>query len=261
MKSTVGFVLFGSNQLKAADYLLSRVRKFHPDAYIMIISDRGADYTELVNKYNTEYMYCTKKIGYPVEPYGYSKENVKEFLMRMYVACVRSNTTHLVYLEEDVQIFREVTVETNTAVTGFKTCWPDGSKFPKGFPDEFINLLHKYSLRKPNVNGYGAMGGTIINTSKFYVDFEYVNEFIDKEFDNVSKYYPTIGWIDCFLTWYFLVGGHMYEQNPNAIEVSFDSLEEEHPTAQIAHGFKKYYEKKQQIHIENTHYFELLRGV
>mgnify|MGYP003351968326 CR=1 FL=1 len=45
--SSLSFVLFGSNQLQSADFVLENIRKHDPDNYIAILSDCGADYTQI----------------------------------------------------------------------------------------------------------------------------------------------------------------------------------------------------------------------
>jgi hypothetical protein len=53
--SSLSFVLFGSNQLQSADFVLENIRKHYPDNYIALLSDCGADYTNLSKSRTGEY--------------------------------------------------------------------------------------------------------------------------------------------------------------------------------------------------------------
>ena len=229
--SSLSFVLFGSNQLQSADFVLENIRKHYPDNYIALLSDCGADYTNLSKKYNTEYFYSKKKLSYPVQPFGWRKDKVIDFLERLYIACLRCNTTHIMYVEEDVIVFKQLVIPDDAEVIGFKTCYPDGSKFPNGFPDEFIRITEQFSGVKPNVIGYGAQGGAVLKVDTFINNFYKIKQFLLDNMDHIQdNIYPTAGWIDCFLTWYYLLCGKKYVFNPNYIEVN-DRFDYNNPPA------------------------------
>lgn len=244
--STLGFVLFGSNQLNCADHCLKYVRKFYPIEYVLIVSDNGADYSELSRKYNTEYLYCTKKLGYPKQPYGYRKESVIEFLDRFYIACLRTNTTHLMNLEEDNVVMKRLEISDGIEVAGWKPCNDDGTPFSNGFPNRFIDILTKQSGVRPNVPGYGAGGGTVLKVSTFLKNYERIKSFVEINLDFIQdNIYPTAGWIDCFFTWVYMLCGKPYTYNTNLMQIHIqkesDFIPENIPqNIEVVHGYKFY---------------------
>lgn len=244
--SSLGFVLFGSNQLNCADHCLMHVRKHYPDAYVMIVSDNGADYSELVKKYNTDYFYAHKKLGYPKHPHGYRKQEVVDFLERFYIACIRTNTTHLMNLEEDNVVMKRLEISDGIEIAGWKPCNDDGTPFPNGFPQDFIDLITFYSGVTPNVPGYGAGGGTVMKVSTFLNNYHNLKTFILTNLDKIQEnIYPTAGWIDCFFTWFYMLCGKPYTYNTNLMQIHIKSESEfdvnKIPSnVEVVHGYKFY---------------------
>lgn len=242
--ATLGFALFGSNQLESADFVLSHVRKHYPDNYIMIISDKGEDYTELSKKYNTEYFYSKTKIGYPQQPFGYKSPSVMEFLERFYLACIRSKCTHIMYLEEDVVIFKPLQIDDDLEIQGYKVAYPDGTPFENGFPDQLMKMIERFCEVKPNVTSYGCQGGAVFKVSTFIENYSRIMKFFEENLpfiqDNV---YHTAGWIDCFFTLYYLLCGKSYKHNTNYIEVDSNyELKDTPEWAELAHNYKWFYD-------------------
>lgn len=246
--STLGFVLFGSNQLSCADHCLMHVRKHYPDAYVIIISDNGADYSELVKKYNTDYFFASKRLGYPQQPFGYRKEGVLDFLERFYIACIRTNTTHLMNLEEDNVIMKPLEISDGIEIAGWKPCNDDGTPFENGFPNLFSDIIASYSGVYPNVPGYGAGGGTVMKVETFLLHYHQIKNFINANLDYIQdNVYPTVGWIDCFFTWFYMLCGKPYTYNTNLMQIHINSPEEfviENipKNVEVIHGYKFYSE-------------------
>lgn len=244
--STLGFVLFGSNQLNCADHCLENVRKHYPDEYIIIVSDNGADYSELAKKYNTDYFFASKKLGYPRQPYGYRKEQVLDFLERFYIACLRTNTTHIMNLEEDNVIMKRLEISDGIEIAGWRPCNDDGTAFPNGFPEKFMDILTYYSGVRPNVPGYGAGGGTVLRVETFLLNYPKIKEFITNSLDAIQDtVYPTAGWIDCFLTWVYMLCGKPYTFNTNLLQISIEKESDFIPdnipkNVEVVHGYKFY---------------------
>lgn len=244
--STLGFVLFGSNQLNCADHCLSHVRKHYPDEYILIVSDNGADYTELVKKYNTDYFFAHKKLGYPKQPFGYRKQEVVDFLERFFIACIRTDTTHLMNLEEDNVVMKRLEISDGIEIAGWKPCNDDGTPFANGFPKSFIDCITHYSGVTPNVPGYGAGGGTVMKVETFLQNYHQIKSFILNHLDDIQdNIYPTAGWIDCFFTWFYMLCGKPYTYNTNLMQIHL-SKESEFDvnkipkSVEVVHGYKFY---------------------
>lgn len=245
MTTSLSFALFGSNQLQAADFALENIRCHYPDAYCVIISDAGADYSALAKKHHTEYFYFQKKLGYPAEPFGYRTAGVLEFFDRMYFACLRAPSTHLMYTEEDVIVLKKITIDPDIEMLGYKTAYPDGSRFPNGFPEAFRRIIFDFSGCVPNVTSYGSQGGCVLRVSTYLENYQKIRKFTQDNLDYIQDcIYPTAGWIDCFLSWFFLLSGKPHTFNPRFLEVPADyDLNSAPDWAELANGYKKYYDR------------------
>jgi hypothetical protein len=243
--SSLSFALFGSNQLAAARQTLASIRRHYPNSYCAIISDCGADYSELVQEFSTEYFYYRRKLSYPTQPYGWRREGVMEFLQRLYFAALRCGTTHIMYVEEDVLIFKPLEIPDEAEIIGFKTCYPDGSRFPNGFSDAFLDMIRDFSGKDSDVTGYGAQGGCVLNVKTYLDNYARIVDFINKNLDYIQdNVYATAGWIDCFLTWYYMLCGKKYTHNTNYLEVN-DAFDYGNPPphAELATHYQGFYVK------------------
>jgi len=219
--SSLGFVHYTTKGQKyAGSKVMENVRQFYPDAFYMVINDAGEDRTDDCIKYNAEYYHSQKRMGYPEEPYGYSLENVLEFWERFYIACFRTNTTHLLYLEDDIRIIKPITFPEDVEVYSLPAGFPDGTPFPNGFPQAFMQHIYDYSGVWPNVNSYNASGGTIFNVKTFKDNYGHIVQWMKNNFDNVKYYmYQKMGWQDSFGTYFYLLSGKRYTTNPNFCNV------------------------------------------
>lgn len=218
--TSLGFAHFGTpGQHLAGEQLMKNIREFYPTSYYMFIGDKNDNRIESCTKYNVEYYQSQRALGYPQEPYGYELDTVLEFWERMYIACVRANTTHLVYLEDDVKLLKPMTFP-DVDIYGFDTSFANGDKFPNGFTDEFMNIIEKYSGVKPNVNGYGAPGGTIFKVKTFLDNYHHIKSWAEQNFNFIRhNVYEKMGWHDSFNTYFFLLAGKKYYKNPNVVNV------------------------------------------
>jgi len=241
--ASLGFVMTSSNQPLSGEVTLKQMRKHYPDSYCMILGVGNTDYFNLSKKYNTDYFESKNKLGYPKEPYGWRKKDILEFLEKFYIAFLRTNTTHMMYLEEDVLVLKNIILNDSIEIAGYKTCYPDGSRFPNGFPDQFTKMIKDFSGVTPNINGYGAGGGTVMKVDTFLENYPKIKKFIEENIDYIQdKIYPTAGWIDCFLTWYYLLCGKKYTFNPLFQEVDNNfTIENAPPWLEVATGCKIHY--------------------
>jgi len=143
------------------------------------------------------------------------------------------------YLEEDVVILKEIIIEESDEIIGFQTSYPDGTKFPNGFPDLFIESIEEYSGIRPKILGYGAEGGSIIKVSTFLENYDRIKKYIIENFDNIQdNIYPKVGWIDCFITWIYLLCAKEYKHNPKFRH--FD-IENAPVDTELVTAYKKHY--------------------
>jgi hypothetical protein len=239
--ATIGFFNCVSTQPRATEESVKSIRQFHPDTFFMIACDAGPDYYDLCKKYNIEYYHSQTNLSYPVQPFGYRKEKILEWLSRFYIACVKTNTTHLMMVEDDVVLVKPVTVEDDWEVAAHDT-----TKDNK-FPDQFNEIIERFSGVKPHVTGYGAGGGAIFKVSTFLENYWQITEFIRNNADYIQdNIYPTMGWMDCYMTYFYLLSGKKYTNNPHLFNIwptdkNFDltTVPEE---IQIVHNYKKYYD-------------------
>ena len=236
---SLGFIHSASNQLTSADFVMKNIRQHYPNSCYIILVDRGENYQTLAKKYNTEILYCQKYNGYPVQPYGYNPKQVIEFLERIYIGCIRCTEEYVMMVEEDVIVLKPITIPQNTIVMGYNTI--DGNDYPK----EFIDFIIKNCNKEPNFKKYGSCGGTIFHRKTFIEYFSVFRDFAENNLINVMQYYPTSGWIDCFMTYLFQLVGKDYTPNPRLFNIyprqMFD-LSTTPSDAEIITNFKNYYD-------------------
>lgn len=238
--ATIGFFNCVSTQPKATEHSVQSIRNFHPDSFFMIACDAGPNYYTLCKQYNIEYYHSQKNLSYPVQPYGYRKEKMLEWLSRFYIACIKTDTTHLMMVEDDVVLVKPVTVEDDWEVSGHATTHANL------FHPEFTKMIHEYSGVYPDVQGYGAGGGSIFKVKTFLDNYFGVVEFIDKNADYIQdNFYPTMGWMDCYMTYYYLLCGKKYTNNPYLFNIwptdkNYD-INNVPSEIEIVHNYKNYY--------------------
>ena len=178
--NTLSFVHYTTaNQKQSGVEVIKNIRNLYPHNFYMVICDAGDDYYDVCKEYNLEYYHSQRKIGYPQEPYGYEVLQVLEFWERFYMACLRCNTSHIMYVEEDVKLLKRVTFPEDVEIYGYDCCWPDGTKFPvTGFTDKFMDMIHEFSGVYPNVNGYGAGACTIYKVQTFLDNFSKIKQWM-----------------------------------------------------------------------------------
>jgi len=236
---SLGFIHSASNQLRSAEFVMENIRQHYPDSNYIVLVDKGADYHSLAEKYNAEILYCQRKNGYPVEPYGYTPQQVIEFLIRMYIGCIRCTEEYVMMVEEDVVILKPLTIPEDTVVMGYNTI--NGNDYP----EQFINIIQASSGKEPNFKKYGSCGGTIFHRETFLRQFNIYMNFVANQLGHVLQYYPTAGWIDCFMTYLFQLDGSDYTPNPNMFNIypprTFD-LSTVSTDTEIVTNYKNYYD-------------------
>jgi hypothetical protein len=241
---SIGFFHTVFDNKKATEYSIKTIRQFHPDSFYMISGDAGSDHYDLCKQYNINYYQSQKRLGYPTQPYGFRKEGIIEWLSRFYIACIKTDTTHLMMVEDDVVLVKPVTVEDHWEVSGHE--WRGGNTFPP----EFIRILENVSGKYPHVQGYGAGGGSIFKVSTFIQNYFQVVNFLNQYGDMIQdQIYPTMGWIDCFMTYYYMMAGKEYTINPHLYSIPLNppelrrnyDLNNTPENKEIIHDFKNYY--------------------
>jgi len=238
----LGFIHSASNQLRSAEFVMQNVRQHYPNSnYIILVDkvDEDVDYLPLAAKYNTDILYSQFRNGYPVQPYGYQKDKLLEFLKRMYIGCLRCTEEYVMMLEEDNVILKPITIPVGTIVMGYNTI--DGNDYPQ----QFVDLLQNWSNKEPKFKKYGSCGGTIIHRATFIKEYFAMVYFIELNLEEIFTYYPAAGWHDCFMTYLFQAVGYDYTPNPKLFNIHprqmFD-LSKVPADAEYVNNFKNYYD-------------------
>ena len=214
----------------------------------MLACDACESYMDLCEKYNCEYLHSQTRVGYPTQPYGYSKSGMIDWITRFYIASLRSNSKYIIMFEDDIVITRKLTLPKENQ---FFDCANYDSEHRKRiqldyrFPDRLMNLIKENSGVYPNVDFYGCGGGSIFPVEMINKNYNKMVDFINNSGDEVFSFYPFFGWIDCFMTIYGLLSGYEYipnEKITNLYREDWDAalveLSEEY---EIITHFKKYY--------------------
>ena len=241
---SISFFHVASKYDEATEVIVENARKHHPDSYYFLGVD-GTDksYKEVAEKYNCDYVPYAKKLGPPVYPNGWNLEGTLEFLKRFYDSCSRSNSSHIVMMEDDVLIMKPVTVEQEWEHAAADT------KIGNVIPEFVHDLIEQHCGKRPTFKQYGSGGGAIFKVSTFLENYDRNIEWFKKHFDDIQKQYPTIGYVDCFMDVYYFLCGKDYTANPHRAdthnhqpgfdyELFIDNLPEE---IEILNNYKKYY--------------------
>jgi hypothetical protein len=153
------------------------------------------------DKYKTDYKYYHTKLGGPVGDYGYRLEGTLEFLNRFKTACLSANSSHIIMMEDDVLLIKPITVSDD---------WEQACadiRIGNVIPEPVHDLIEQHCGKKPTFKQYGGGGGSIFKVSTFLEHYDSNIEWFKKHFDEIQSYYPTIGYIDCFMNVYYYLAG------------------------------------------------------
>lgn len=248
---SLGFVNQVSNYHKAASVAITQLRQFYKDVPIFLSIDGDCwDYYDLKYKhrYNVEYLYNTKKLGYP----PYDKEQVLEWLKRLYIGVLKLDTDHFMMLEDDVIILNPIQYNPSVECLGHNIT--HGNKIPYFIQEE----IERISKRKLKTDFYGNGGGSIFKSSTFIENYHKITQYFDQWWYLYKMhFYPQSGYMDCFLSIFYLLCGQdytvntrMYNLDPHdpeetklirnaTIEEITDLYKDQYD---IVHGVKTYYD-------------------
>jgi hypothetical protein len=243
---TISFFNCVSTKKKATEESLKNLREIYPEAYIMLVCDACESYMDLCETYNCEYLHSNIKCGYPTQPYGYSMENVLEWMSRFYIAALRCKSDYIMMFEDDILLTKKITIDPNWEVAGpyvdESTLKPD-SRLPK----QLLDFCYLFSGKYPNVDYYAAGGGAIFKVSTFIEYYPQIVKFFNTSGRILQNHvYPTLGWIDCFMTIFYFLAGKDWSYNTKLTSLynvtdwdrAVNELKDEFEI--IAH-YKKYY--------------------
>lgn len=180
------------NNFRATEFAIGNFRKYHPDVPYYLISDGGEDFSDIAKKYNCNFVLASENIGTNY----LEKEQAKIYLNRLKSAFIYSNSDYLLTMEDDVLCRGKVEITRNFNIA--MSYVPDN----KLRPHIFEKCVKKYNIT-PNVDWYGATGGTLLNKNIFFDEekIEIINRFMEEDFES------TLGSIDQFIVMLYLICG------------------------------------------------------
>jgi hypothetical protein len=180
------------NNKKATDFAVSNFRKHNSEVPYYLISDGGQDFSDIAEKYNCKFVLAPENIGTTY----LEKEKAKIYLNRLKDAFEYSGSKYLLTMEDDVLCRGELIVEDDFNIA---MSYVPGNKIRSYIFDKLIN---KYKIQ-PNIDWYGATGGTFLNKNIFFDEdkVKKVNQFMEEDFES------EIGSIDEFIVVLYLVCG------------------------------------------------------
>lgn len=241
--SNIAFFHLASVYPKATEKIVESARKFHPNQYYFLGVDNTFSYQMVADKYKTDYKYYHNKVGGPQGDYGYRLNGTLEFLKRFRTACLLSRASHIIMMEDDVLIVNKITIDENWEHACADT------KIGNHIPDKVLELIEQHSGKRPTFTQYGAGGGSIFKVSTFLDNYDRNIKWFEEHFDEIQSYYPTIGYIDCFMNVYYWLAGKDYSVNTHRADThnhrpGFDYetfISNQPPEIEIINNYKKYY--------------------
>jgi len=227
---------------RATEFILQEFRKFYPDAPYTLICDGGVDYSDLAKKYNCKYVHSYMRIGRrnwgdPSGIYGFTKDESLHWIHHFREAArhVKENGgTHMIMMEDDVLTQGEVKIDPSWECAGFDV---PGNKIA---PNLLSYITDKYGA-KPNVDWYGAGGGSIYNIETFLDNYHKIYDFIDFEFDYILENLDhRFGWLDLYMQIAYFICGKDYVINTNLTE-TWKTPDFRNSQYSLVHAYKELY--------------------
>lgn len=228
---------------KATEEIVKNARQHHKSDYYFLGVDNTISYQSIADTYRTDYKYYHTKIGGPKGDYGFRLDTTLEFLRRFRTACLLSRSSHIIMMEDDVLIIKPITVNPDWEVACANI------QVGNVIPESVHDLIEQHCGKRPTFKQYGAGGGSIFRVSTFLDNFNKNIKWFETHFDNIQSYYPTIGYIDCFMNVYYYLCGKDYTANPHLADThnhrpGFDYeafISNQPPEIEIINNYKKFY--------------------
>jgi hypothetical protein len=239
--SSLSFIHLASAGKKVSTgHIVANIRKYYPDAYYFLASDAADDLKEIADLNNCEYCYYDTKVGYP----SYDLEKLLLWFERFKYACSKCETTHIMMMEDDVWIKKSITVEDDWELAG------QNVTVGNIIPENIIDSITEFSGKKPNKNQYGFGGGSIFKVSTFLENYNNVIEWFKNNHDTFKKEYMPLGFMDCYMMFYYFLCGKDASVNPYLTDThhhqnngyDYDKfVNEQDSLIEIINNYKKYY--------------------
>lgn len=163
--NTVGFYYFPYENYAVVEGVLGHTRKYYPNNPIYLLSDNGADFTSLAQKYNCIYEYAGINLGQiqkRIEKYDnaarktHTLQITEEMNARFKRACMACKTDWIVKLEDDIIV--RGSIRKFPQVAG-------GTMINSIPPNHALGYYLKKQLHDPNfIFKWGLAGGSIVRS-------------------------------------------------------------------------------------------------
>ena len=229
---------------KATEHVVKQFRRYHPNNPYTLISDRGFDYSKLANDYDLNYIHSymnchpMRMPNHPDEIYGITKNETLGWIHYFREACkhvAKHDGTHIILMEDDVLTQSKVVIDPKWECAGHY--YPESNKLNLKLLEWIRN---KYNV-SPNVDWYGAGGGSVFKIDTFLENYHKIYDFIDDDFDNIVQTMEyQFGWCDIFMQVAYFICGKNYSVN-NILTETHLTPDYENSQFSLVHKYKEYY--------------------
>jgi hypothetical protein len=195
--ATLGFFHNVYDNLKATEYAVKSAREFYPDSFYMLIGDGGVDHHALAKEYNCEYFHYSKNLGYG----SMDIDRILSYMQRVLFACMRTDTTHLMKMEDDVVIMDKVILSDSDYLLG----QPIGMN--NKLHPELLRFAESVSGVKPETDYYCFGGGSIMEVSTYINNYSKITDIFRSYLEKMKEIYPQMGWEDCYFNYFYYLCG------------------------------------------------------
>lgn len=176
---------------KATEFAIQQFRRYNPNVPYYLISDNGEDFSDIAEKYNCYFVLDKNNTGMNYLP----AENARILYQRLVDCFYRFNTDYVLLMEDDVLCRGTVLIKDD--------CNLAMSYVPLNKIYLYDTIIKKYNPT-PNVDWYGATGGSFLNKNVFTIkeNIKKVHQFINEDHDQ------KMGSMDQFITTLYLICGY-----------------------------------------------------
>jgi len=215
-------------------------RKHYPNAYYFLGSDAVDDLSEIGLDNNCDYYPFSIKVGYP----SYDLKKLLLWFERFKLACQNCKTSHIMMMEDDVWIKKQLTIEDGWEMAGWDV------KVGNIIPSNIIDNITEFSGKRPLTNQYGCGGGAIFKVDTFLDNYDRVMTWFKDNHDKFQPEYQPLGFMDCYMVVYYMLCGKDYTANPYLTDThhhtndgyDYDDFVNSQPIhIEIVNNYKKYY--------------------
>jgi hypothetical protein len=241
---SVGFYNHANTHPDATRANILSVKLVYPNAPYVLTCDAGYDFTDMAKEFNVEYFHYHVQCGYPQQPYGYRLPKVLMWMDRMYMGVTRLNTDYFVSMEDDCLLVGELDIDPEWECAGHSNLY--STEPGNDLPPKLLDMIESFSGVRPATTKYNSGGGTIFKTKTFVDNYPRIRGWFKQNLDNIQdSFYPTLGWMDCFMTVYFLLCGRPISINNQLLNIwppqnPYD-VDSTPSHIKLLHNFKNYY--------------------